>query len=371
MFKFNLQLFSEVAVEGIDEDILKELGIEAEADAVDHTDEADAKTETKVDAPPADADSDNKQVEGAAENNPQPTEVATEELQPEEGQPVPYARFKEVYASGKAAKEEVRALKEELAALKAAATPAPQPTAPVQEVKPDTTPVAQPASEAQQITLNQEQYSKVAKIAIERVRKRMNLTEEDVENFEFGDDPAQRAVFQSMVNTEVNNITKEISDYNAKQAAYAREVTEVSSEFNALNAKLNSYPDATERWGYISQTHFVELPQRKQQVLRNAFARIQNGKGTYQDIEMVSSYFEETNTAYEKLKAQPPATKIDVTKKIDNAQRLPKAPAVGGSIGTEQSYTPERIAAALEDPTGALWEAIPAEIRQRVLSGTL
>jgi len=113
------------------------------------------------------------------------------------------------------------------------------------------------------------------------------------------------------------------------------------------------------------------LPQRKQQVLRNAFARIQNGKGTYQDIEMVSSYFEETNTAYEKLKAQPPATKIDVTKKIDNAQRLPKAPAVGGSIGTEQSYTPERIAAALEDPTGALWEAIPVEIRQRVLSGAL
>lgn len=365
MFKFNLQLFSEPAVEGIDEDILKELGIEAETDVEAHTDEADVKAETEVNAPPADADSDNKQVEGTTENNPQPTEVATEE----EGQPVPYARFKEVYASGKAAKEEVRVLKEELAALKAAATPAPQPTAPVQEVKPDT--VAQPTSETQQITLNQEQYSKVAKIAIERVRKRMNLTEEDVENFEFGDDPAQRAVFQSLVNTEVNNITKEISDLNAKQVAFAREVAEVSSEFNALNAKLNSYPDAAERWGYISETRFFELPQRKQQVLQNAFARIQNGKGTYQDIEMVASYFEETNAAYEKSKAQPPATNIDVTKKIDNAQRLPKAPAVGGSVGADQSYTPERIAAALEDPTGKLWEAIPANIRQRVLSGTL
>ena len=76
---FELQMFG-VEIEGIDEDILAEISDETEEPEVEETQESTEEPEE----PTVDADNENKQVE------------VQEEIA-EEGAPVPYARFKQVY----------------------------------------------------------------------------------------------------------------------------------------------------------------------------------------------------------------------------------------------------------------------------------
>lgn len=330
MAKFNLQRFNDM-FEGIDEDILKELAPQEEEVA----DELQAE---ETEETHAEADSDNKQVEETEDNEEEYRAVGN----------VPYARFNDVNSKRKAAEARIKELEAQLA--KQAENPAPQPK---QEA-------SVPASD-----FNAEQLQKITKLAMARAAKKMELTQEDAENIDYSDDPTQKMVYQNLVASETKAVMDEVRAYNAQMAAFQKQTAEVTQEFNNYQAKMNSYPDVQERWNYISVERFNQLSPRKQQVINEAFLRIQSGKGTYHDMDTVAEYFESANKEWE----QKILPKNNTAKKIEQAQSLPKAPNVAGGSSADKVYTPESIAAALNTPGG--FESLPQEIIQQVLKGRL
>ena len=340
MSKWNLQLFG-LEIDGIDEDILKELADEQPKEEVQEEEQEEV---------PGEADTDIKQVE-------QPIEEENDDEYIKSGK-VPYQRFEAVNNERKTSKARVKELEEEIAKLrKEIATPK------IEKVEPP----AQPVQEEVQNDFNAEQSKRIYDLAYKRAMKRMNLSEEDLESLEYGDDTAKKMMFQYAVQDERHAVMAEIKAHQEKEAAFNREVADVTKEFNDYNAKFGAYPDAQARWEYISQERFNQLPQRKQNIINAAFARIQANKGTYQDMDTVSDYFELANAEWEK-KITPVPTNNNVTK-VKQAQALPKAPQVNGGSGGDTVYTVERIASIMNSPDG--WDSLPAEIQKQILEGRL
>ena len=324
---FELQMFG-VEIEGIDEDILAEIGEET---AEPEVEEPQQESTEEPQEPTADADSETKQVE------------VHEEIE-EEGAPVPYARFKQVYYDKKNADNRIKELEEALA--KAKAEPPAQPS--VQE---------QPKPQ-----YNADKMQQITQLALERARERLNLSEDDVLNMDYSDDPVRKVMYNNAIQEEVNNILVDIDKYRAKQDAFEAEVNATKKEFDEYAVKFASYADTKERWEFISNQNFANLPERKQNVLKEAFSRLQNGRGTYQDMDSVANYINEANALWESRIATN-------NKKIEEAQKLPRASAVTGTTGADTVYTLERIADILNSGDAKAWDEVPDNIKRQVMSG--
>lgn len=322
---FNLQMFN-AEFEGIDEDIIaeinEEIGEEAPEEATDTT------TELTVEA-----DNETKQVEA-------PEEIS------EDGAPVPYARFKQVYYDKKDADRRIKELEEELAKAKA------EPPAP---------PVV---AEQPQTQYDSEKMQQITELALERARERLNMTEDDVLNLEYSDDPVRKVMYNNVIQEEVNNILVDINNYRAKQNAFAEEVNATKKEFEEYQVRFTSYADSDARWDFISNENFKTLPERKQNVLRDAFARLSNGRGTYQDMDSVANYINEANAVWE-------SKSPNKTNKIKEAQKLPKATAVSGTTGADTVYTLETLTNILNSNDSQAWEQVPDHIKKQVMAGVL
>ena len=346
MSKWNLQLFG-LNIEGIDEDILNELNEEQPQVEEEVTEEVQEEAEVQEEVP-GEADTDNKAVE-------QPIDDESHDEEYQESGNVPYKRFKAVNEERKTSKARIKELEEELANLRNAKPPAP----PAQVVE-------QPQVQSD---LTKEQFQRISNIARERAMKRLNLTQEDIDDMEYGDD-SQKAWFNNAIMNETQNIMAEIKAHQAKEAAFAEEVAATTKEFNEYNAKFGAYSDAQARWDYISQERFNQLPKRRQDVINAAFARLQANKGTYQDMDTVSAYFELANKEWEAKQTPAPVPPVNNNvDKVKKAQALPKAPTVSGGNGGDTVYTVERIASIMNSPDG--WDSLPAEIQKQILEGRL
>lgn len=350
MSKWNLQLFG-LEIDGIDEDILKELSDDEQPqeEVVEEVKEEEQQEEV-----PGEADTDIKQVE-------QPVEEETEDDEYIKSGKVPYQRFEAVNNERKTSKARVKELEEELAKLRQEiATPK------MEKIDPP----AQSAPKVEvQTDFNAEQSKRIYDLAYQRAIKRMGLTNEQLEELEYSDDASKKMVFQYAVQDERQAIMAEIKAHQEKEAAFNREIADVTKEFNDYNAKFGAYADAQQRWAYISQERFNQLPQRKQDVINAAFARLQANKGTYQDMDTVSAYFDLANKEWEAKQVpvqQPVNNNVD---KVKKAQALPKAPSVSGGNGGDTVYTVERIATIMNSPDG--WDSLPAEIQKQILEGRL
>ena len=324
---FELQMFG-VEIEGIDEDILAEIGEET-VEEPKEVEEPQQSTEEPQE-PTVDADNENKQVEVQEE---------------EEGAPVPYARFKQVYYDKKNADNRIKELEEALAKAKAE-TPA-QPVVQQEQPKPQ---------------YNAEKMQQITQLALERARERLNLSEDDVANMDYNDDPVRKVMYNNAIQEEVNTILADIDTYRAKQNAFEAEVNATKKEFDEYSVKFASYADSNERWDFISNKNFANLPERKQNVLKEAFERLQAGRGTYQDMDSVANYINEANALWENRIATN-------NKKINEAQKLPRASAVTGATGADTVYTLERIADILNSGDAKAWDEVPESIKRQVMSG--
>jgi hypothetical protein len=339
MKKWNLQLFSDLNIEGIDEDILKELSDDTSAEEPQEVQE-----ET-----PVEADNDNKAVE-------QPVEEENDDEYQSTGK-VPYQRFKAVNEERKTSKARNKELEEQLASLRNE----------IATLKSKAEPPAQPAKQEVQNDFNAEQNKRIYEIASQRVMKRMNYTQDDVDNLEYSDNKADQAMYNQAILMETQAVINEIREHQAREQAHIQEVTATAKECGEYQAKFNAYPDIQARWDYIANERFLQLPQRKQAILKSAFDRLQNNQGTYQDFDTVSAYFDLANEEWEKKTAPVPTT--NNVQKVKQVQALPKAPSVNGGTGADTVYTVERIATIMNSPNG--WESLPAEIQKQILEGRL
>ena len=342
---FDLQMFA-LEIEGIDQDILDNLAGETTEEPEEKADEATEETteETKEEPADADADSDNKQVEQ------EKAEEDTEE-EPENGA-IPYSRFKDVNTRRKEAEARVKELEEQLKGIKQPASPAP-------EVAPE------PAPANTNTDFNSEQMEQITKLAMKRAAQKMNMSDEDLENLEFSDNPAQKMMFQASVNQQVQQVIAEVKAYQNRQAFQSKEAADTSAEFEQYNQKFNGYADAAARWAYIAQEKFNKLPKRKQYVLNESFTRLQHRQGTYQDMEIVSEYFNQANAEWE---GKNTPTDSKAMNKIRAVENLPKASGISGGSGTDKVYSVESIKTMID--TGR-WEELPTNIQKQVLEGRL
>lgn len=348
MSKWNLQLFG-LEIDGIDEDILAELNAEQPQEEV--TEEPQEVKEEAQEEVHGEADTDNKAVEQPLEDD--------EEEYASTGK-VPYQRFKAVNEERKTSKARIKELEDEIASLRsnvATTDKVETPAQPIEEVQTD---------------YNAEQSQRIYDLAYKRAMKRMNMSQEDLDALEYSDDTPKKMMFQYAVQDERQAVMAEIKAYQAKEAAFSQEIAETTKEFEAYNVKFGAYPDAQARWNYIAQERFNQLPKRKQDVINAAFARLQAKKGTYQDMDTVSAYFNSANKEWEAKSAPASAPVPSVNNNVDKvkkAQALPKAPQVNGGSGGDTVYTVERIATIMNSPDG--WDSLPPEIQKQILEGRL
>lgn len=348
-FKFNFQLFADsLDIPGIDEDILKEL---AEEDVSENTtEEVVAAEEEHTEEPTADADSDNKQVEAADE---------FEDVK--EGQTIPYDRFKSVNERRKNAESRIKELEEQLKQVKTV-EPAQPKAEPSQGEK------EEPEQDFNTDNFTDEQEKRIYEIAAKRVKDKKNYTDEDIEALDYSDDPTAKMRYQKALSNEVNLVIQELRQYADDQKRFSVMTNECNEEFEKYSKQFSSYADAEERWQYVSQERFNQLPQRRQAVINEAFKRLQAKKGTYTDIEIVSDYFNMANEEWESARSQGTKPKPK-SNKLYEAQKLPKAPGITGGSGSDGVLTNERIADILNTP-GA-WEKLSQKEQEAILSGRI
>ena len=199
MFNFNFQMFNN-DIPGIDADVLEqfkdELPQEEPAEKPEQQEEAHA-----------DHHSDNKDVE--------PTEQETEEEdEVPEGSSVPYNRFKGVNERMKAAEARLRELEEELAKYKNAAAP--------QQEQQESPAPAEPPQAVGDFTV--EQIKLMTAEARRRAAKQLNLSEEDVENIEYSDDPSIKDSYDALTTQYMGEVRKEVTGYVQKQREYLADI---------------------------------------------------------------------------------------------------------------------------------------------------
>jgi hypothetical protein len=230
---------------------------------------------------------------------------------------VPYDRFKEV-------NEKNKILAAELAALKAAQ---PQP----QAVQQQPTPPAQP----QQTASVSEQ---IAKMADEKVRKELGISEDDVELLNLTD-PKKYLQYVKEVSKEEFRMEAE---YQQKQQVYNENVTFVN--------ELIAIPDFPVLFQFAQQ-ELDELPRKEAKKIDDAYARVDSGRGTKDDFVIIREF---ANKCKEKMSGintapmtgafsmpptqQPAPTVTPTANPLDKAANLPRASNLSGAKTSATSW---------------------------------
>lgn len=301
LFTFNFQMFND-DIPGIDADVLEqfkdELPQEEPAEQPEQQEEAHA-----------DHHSDNKDVE--------PTEQQTEEEEEvPEGSNVPYNRFKGVNERMKAAEARQRELEAELAKYKNAAAP--------QQEQQESPAPAEPPQAVGDFTVDQ--IKLMTAEARRRAAKQLNLSEEDVENIEYSDDPSIKDSYDALTTQYMGEVRKEVTGYVQKQREYLADIQSTTAEYKSRCEKFLADPEYEAKWDKVCKAA-QSRGQRFLMAAQGAIDRLDQGKGTSQDYFFVKDFMDSVLGNWSATTAKPSKT----NKKIQEAAKLPTAPEVGGS----------------------------------------
>lgn len=298
MFKFNFQMFND-EIPGIDADVLEQFKDELPQE------EPAEQPEQQAEETPADHHSDNKDVE--------PTEQETEEEEEvPEGSNVPYSRFKGVNERMKAAEARQRELEAELAKYK-------NPQQQEQQAPPA------PAVPQNVGDFNADQIKLMTNEARRRAAKQLNLTEEDIENMEYSDDPDVKASYDALTVQHMNDVRKEVADYQQKQQAYIDDIQKTNAEYTSKVKEFRADPEYTAKWDKVCKAA-QQRGERFMLAAQGAIDRLDSGRGTSGDYFFVKDFMDSVLGDWSALAAKP-----KTNKKIQEAAKLPTAPEVGGS----------------------------------------
>lgn len=299
MFKFNFQMFND-EIPGIDADVLEQFKDELPQE------EPAEQPEQQEEETPADHHSDNKDVE--------PTEQETEEEEEvPEGSNVPYNRFKGVNERMKAAEARQRELEAELAKYK-------NPQQQEQQASPA------PAVPQNVGDFNADQIKIMTNEARRRAAKQLNLTEEDIENMEYSDDPDVKASYDALTVQHMNDVRKEVADYQKQQQAYIDDIQKTNAEYTSKVKEFRADPEYTAKWDKVCKAA-QQRGERFMLAAQGAIDRLDSGRGTSGDYFFVKDFMDSVLGDW----SAPAAKPSKPNKKIQEAAKLPTAPEVGGT----------------------------------------
>lgn len=306
LFTFNFQMFND-DIPGIDADVLEQFKDELPQE--EPAKQPEQEPEQQEVAAHADHHSDNKDVEPTAEE--QQTE---EEEEVPEGSNVPYNRFKGVNERMKAAEARQRELEAELAKYKN------QPQQQEQQASPA------PAAPQNVGDLNAEQIKIMTNEARRRAAKQLNLSAEDIENMEYSDDPDMKASYDALTVQHMNDVRKEIADYQQEQQAYMDDIQTTHAEYASEAEKFNADPEYAAKWDKVCKAA-QQRGKRFMAAAQGAIDRLNAGRGTSGDYFFVKDFMDSVLGDWPAPAAKPSKT----NKKIQEAAKLPTAPSVGGA----------------------------------------
>lgn len=304
LFTFDLQMFN-VAIPGIDDDVLEQF-----KDELPEESETDDQTNDTEPAP-ADPDSDNK------EDEQDDGVVDTEDEELPEGSSVPYGRFKGVNERMKAAEARQRELEAELAKYK-------NPTAQQQTQQASPAPVEQPQAVDD---FNVEQIKIMTAEARRRAAKKLNLTDEDIENMDYSDDPDIKASYDALTTQYMGDVKKEVIDYQNQQKAWLQDIQTTTADYKVMCEKFNADPEKDSKWAKLQEAA-QQRGERFMATCQAAINRLNVGKGTSGDYFLVRDFM---TSVLGSQQATAAPSKSKSSKKIQEAAKLPVAPTVGGT----------------------------------------
>lgn len=298
LFTFNFQMFND-DIPGIDADVLEqfkdELPQKEPAEQPEQQEEAHA-----------DHHSDNKDVELTEQETEEEEEVP-------EGSNVPYNRFKGVNERMKAAEARQRELEAELAKYK-------NPQQQEQQAPPA------PAVPQNVGDFNADQIKLMTNEARRRTAKQLNLTEEDIENMEYSDDPDVKASYDALTVQHMSDVRKEVADYQQKQQAYFDDIQKTYAEYTYKVKQFRADPEYTAKWDKVCKAA-QQRGERFMLAAQGAIDRLDAGRGTSGDYFFVKDFMDSVLGDW----SAPAAKPSKPNKKIQEAAKLPTAPEVGGT----------------------------------------
>lgn len=301
LFTYDLQMFAD-EIPGIDADVLEQFKDELPQ-------EEPEQQPTEEETAPADTHSDNKEVE---EQQP------TEEDEPEKGSSIPYDRFKSVNDRMKTSEARVKELEAELANMRSG-------TAPQQPQQ------APPAPEAQQQAaddFNAQQIQLMTAEARKRAAVQLQLTDEDIENMEYQDDPNVKASYDALTAQYMGEVRKEVIEYRNQQFAYMNDIKTTNANYQNEVAAFKADPEYKQKWDAVCKAA-VARGESFLTAAQGAIDRLDAGRGTSGDFYFVKMFMDSVLADYKP--AAPAAPAVKQNKKITEAAKLPTAPSVGGS----------------------------------------
>ena len=307
LFTFNFQMFND-EIPGIDADVLEQFKDELPQE--EPAKQQEQEPEQQEEAAHADHHSDNKDVEPTTEE--QQTE---EEEEVPEGSNVPYNRFKGVNERMKAAEARQRELEAELAKYKN------QPQQQEQQASPA------PAAPQNVGDLNAEQIKIMTNEARRRAAKQLNLSAEDIENMEYSDDPDMKASYDALTVQHMNDVRKEVADYQQKQQAYMDDIQTTHAEYASEAEKFNADPEYAAKWDKVCKAA-QQRGKRFMAAAQGAIDRLNAGRGTSGDYFFVKDFMDSVLSDWPAPAAKPTSK---TNKKIQEAAKLPTAPSVSGA----------------------------------------
>ena len=282
MFNFNLQLFADE--DSVSLDTLKEQGF-SEEDLQGLMPEPEPTPEPSPEPTP----------EPKADPTPEPEPIVPDH--DNVSKHVPYDRFKEINDKNKV-------MAAELAALKAQQT--------------TTTTPQQPAPVPQQQTQTSVE-EQIAKIADEKVRKALEI-DEDIDTLQYSD-PAKYLKY-------VKSVAKEEFKLETQYEQQAK----VYNENRTFVSELQQQADFPILYQFAIN-ELDELPGKKARVIEQAFARIDKGQGSKEDIETMRTFVTECRTKMTGVtpesNVKPAATPTTIP--LDKAIGLPRAQNLSGA----------------------------------------
>lgn len=323
LFTFNFQMFND-DIPGIDADVLEQFKDELPQE------EPAEQPEQQEEEAHADHHSDNKDVE--------PTEQQTEEEEEvPEGSNVPYNRFKVVNERMKAAEARQRELEADLAKYKNAAAP--------QQEQQESPAPAEPPQAVGDFTV--EQIKLMTAEARRRAAKQLNLSEEDVENIEYSDDPSIKDSYDALTTQYMGEVRKEVTGYVQKQRAYIADVQSTTAEYKSRCEKFLADPEYKAKWDKVCKAA-QSRGQRFLMAAQGAIDRLDQEKEHHKTTSLSKTLWTQfLATAGGQIILLPSRKQTKKFKKRQNFLLLPKLVAALKAIlyGIQQQLPTTSIAA--------------------------
>lgn len=298
--------------------------------------------------------------EARQEQPPEPAETDSDN-KPNEGSPakdIPYPRFKEVIDQKNAMAAELEAYHAKYGNIdNNAGTQPPQATTPPQGAGQQPKAAEQPAPQVCGLPTMQftpEISAKIEEAVTQQALQMTGMTAEDFASLEeYGDDDDPK--FKMIANAKamarnyiMGEITEAVRQQQAQRNALIQQRQSMVDDYNAFAQKEFAAPDFKAVQEYAVGDYFKALSLAEQNVLRDAYARIEGNAAMPQDIVLVKRYFTDAKAAFRKGKTQAPAQQQKGTQKPAKPS-LPRAAEVDGSASVpSQGITNESIAKMLD-----------------------